>query len=408
MSDQQDGLMTSHTPEIEKASPVTAPMRQPIIGPIAANIAFVMELTLVPLLLPGIQLQFSLSIGDLAWIFNSYGIAVAVGLLIGGWCGDAFDPRKVFGYGVAFFAAGSLLVAAAPDYETLIIGRVIQGLGAGIFAPLLPLLLTRSAPLNPGRMLIFWGSIAGYVAAFAPLLYGRFFDEQSWNLAFIFIAVLAIVALMILKGSQVSDDCVARSGPPIDYLELFRVPRLWITLVYVFCTYGSITYYLFRLPVWLSDNEINAASVGLAMTVMWLIFSGLSTLLRNLVDSPNIRTIMLAAPLLIALGLPLSYDSDNLSFLLLSSAVVGSGLACSNAPSTQLILQFAPKGMTAVSTSLDITFARLGGIATVAIFAEAEIASAVSATCFLCLIAALCALMASKGLRDGACNLDRP
>lgn len=375
--------------------------RRVIVGPIAANIAFVMELTLVPLLLPAIQLQFGLSIGELAWIFNSYGIAIAIGVLLGGWCGDAFNTRTVFSFGAAFFAAGSLLVAAADSFETLIIGRALQGFGGGIFSPLVPLLLTRASPLKPGRVLIVWGSIAGYVAAFAPLFYGSFIGEYGWNIAFVFIAIIAVIALVILIGSQATDDIAPCSGPTADYSELFRTRNLWVTFVYVFCTYGSITYYLFRLPVWLSNNEIKAASVGFALSIMWLTFSGFSTLLRNMVDRPHIRVIMLAAPLLIAAGFSLSYYDDNLLLLVLSSVLVGSGLACSNAPSTQLILRFAPKGMSAVSTSLDITFARLGGIATVAILAETEFAFAASAICLSCLVAGFCALTASKGLAHG-------
>ncbi|SMC13800.1 hypothetical protein ROA7745_03660 [Roseovarius aestuarii] len=150
----------------------------------------------------------------------------------------------------------------------------------------------------------------------------------------------------------------------------------------------------------MSDHDVNTAGVGLVLSVMWLTFSGLSTLLRNMVDSPHIRTIMIAAPLLIIAGFPLSYYNENLFLVILSSVLVGSGLACSNAPSTQLVLRFAPKGMSAVSTSLDITFARLGGIATVAILAEMEFGYAVPAICVSCLVAAFCALTASKGLAD--------
>ena len=85
--------MGSHTPNIDSSPSVADTSRVAILGPIAANIAFVMELTLVPLLLPAIQMQFGLSVADLAWVFNSYGIAVAVGVLFGGWLGDAFDTR---------------------------------------------------------------------------------------------------------------------------------------------------------------------------------------------------------------------------------------------------------------------------------------------------------------------------
>lgn len=392
--------MTSHMPDIEKTASTAASPRKAIFGPIVANVAFVMELTLVPLLLPAIQMQFDLSIGELAWVFNAYGIAVAIGVLLGGWCGDAFNTRKVFGYGVVCFAAGSLVVAAAESFEMLILGRIVQGLGAGIFSPLVPILLTQAASLKPGRALIVWGSISGYVAAFAPLFYGSFLGQYGWKIAFIFIAFMAAIAWSILNGSQTDDAPAPDPGRTKDYSEFFRARNLWVTFLYVFCTYGSITYYLFRLPVWLSENDVEATSVGFVLSIMWLTFSGLSTLLRNMVDGPRLRVIMLAAPLLIVAGFPLLYSGDSLLLLVLSSVLVGSGLACSNAPSTQLILKFAPKGMRAVSTSLDITFARVGGIAAVAFLADTEFAYAAAAIGGSCLIAAICALTANKGIAE--------
>ncbi len=390
--------MTSHMPKIDTADPVAVPARRAIVGPIAANIAFVMELTLVPLLLPAIQSQFGLSIGELAWVFNSYGIAVALGVLLGGWCGDAFNTRKVFGCGVALFAAGSLLVAAADSFGALVAGRTLQGLGGGIFSPLVPLLLTRASPLRPGRALIFWGSIAGYVAALAPLFYGGFLSEYGWSNAFIFIAVVAAIALLILSGTQGTDDPVPHPRAIRRYVDLFRTPHLWLTFLYVFSSYGAITYYLFRLPVLLSDSDVEVAGVGFALSIVWLTFSGLSTLLRNMVDRHHLRTIMVAAPVLIAAGFLQLYFSANLPLVILSAVFVGSGLACSNAPSTQLVLRLAPKGMSALSTSLDITFARLGGITTVAILAETGFTYAAPTIVLSCVIAAFCAMTAGKGL----------
>lgn len=388
--------MTSHTPDIDKATLAVAPASKAIFGPVIANVAFVMELTLVPLLLPAIQLQFDLSIGALAWVFNGYGIAVAIGVILGGWCGDAFNTRKVFAYGVAFFAAGSLVIAVSESFEMLIIGRILQGLGGGIFSPLVPLLLTQALPRRPGRALIVFGSISGYVAAFAPLLYSGFIGEHGWKFAFVFIAFLAMMAWFFLTRYQTDLEPAPGATSKRNYSDLFRARYLWMTFLYVFCTYGAITYYLFQLPVWLSDNNVEAMSVGFVLSIMWLTFSGLSTLLRNMVDGPRLRLIMLAAPLFIATGFPLSYFGDDLMLLVLSSVLVGAGLACSNAPSTQLILRFAPKGMSAVSTSLDITFARIGGIVAVALLVDAEFAYAATAICLSCFIAATCAFVASK------------
>jgi predicted MFS family arabinose efflux permease len=396
MAEQHLSQLGPKAADIHKISGGLTVPRAAIIGPIAAYIAFVMELTLVPLLLPAIQSQFGLSVGSLAWVFNSYGAAVAIGVLFCGYFGDTLNIRRIFGLGVALFATGALVSATAQNYETLIAGRLLQGFGSGVFSPLVPIFLTRASPNTPGRALILWGSIAGYIAAFAPLLYGNLLGDHSWRLAFVFIAVIAAGALILLIGSQVSQDAEPSTSSKRNYREILRNRDLLVTLAYVFCTYGSITYYLFRLPVWLSENEIGASSIGLVLSVAWLTFSSVSTLLRNMVDRHHVQWIMCVAPLLIAVGLLLLFDHQSFLLVVLSSVLIGAGLACSNAPSTQLILKFAPEGMTAVSASLDITFARIGGIATVSVLAGIDGGYASLAIGVLCLLAAICAQVVSR------------
>lgn len=369
-----------------------------IIGSIAVSIAFVMELTLVPLLLPVIQRELGLSISELAWVFNSYGFAVAFGVLLGGWLGDVFNTTKVFAAGVVFFASGSALVAYVGDYELMILGRVLQGFGGGLFSPLVPVLLTRASPQRPGRVLIVWGSVAGYVAAFAPLIYSSFLVGYGWKLAFLLFAILSVAALAIVYRSNVGDERISFTESSASYSKLFRSKALWLMFGYVFCTYGSITYFLFRVPIWLADNAFEPVRIGFVLSIMWLSFSVVSTLLRNRVDEHYVRAILLAGPVLIGLGFPLAYFCGEMACVLIASVLVGSGLACSNAPSTQLILKLAPKGTSAVSASLDITFARLGGVATVAFLAQEEFGDAVLAVAVLCTFALLCAIATARRL----------
>lgn len=386
------------SPQLEKHRTKSFASNLAIVGLVAANIAFVLELTLVPLLLTDIQTEFGLSIEDLSWVFNSYGISVAVGVLFGGWSGDALNTRRVFCFGVATFAAGALLVAVANTFETLILGRVLQGLGGGIFSPLVPLLITRVSPRKPGSALIFWGSISGYTAAFAPFVYANAFEDYGWELALVLNATVAAMALGAMVAAPDFDSFKASTIAKFDYSTLLRVRNLWLTYGYVFCTYGSITYFLFFLPVWLGSNNVTTASIGFLLSTLWLTYSVVSALLRGLVDGPHIRMIMLAAPLLIAAGVPvLSYDGGTI-FLVLAAVLVGAGLACSNAPSTQLILKFAPKGMNAVATSLDITFARLGGIFAVAMLAETTPFRAATAVFLFCAVATCCTLCVGKKL----------
>lgn len=363
-----------------------------IISSIAASIAFVMELTLVPLILPDIQSHYGLAIGDLAWVFNAYGISVAVGVIVGGWVGDAFGIRRIFALGVLMFAAGAALVSLSGSFETLIAGRILQGFGGGVFSPLVPLLLTRALPARPGKILIIWGSITGYIAAFAPLAASQAISFIGWQLVFALFVLLSGVALLLSVGNGAEEpEPITRTTPNL--LLLGQAPNLWLVFGYIFCTYGAITFYLFRLPLWLSDTDYNVETIGIVLTTMWLSFSIASTLLRNAVDGNHIKSIVLVAPLLIAASFFVAYLSRETAWLMLSAGLVGAGFACSNAPSTQLVLRFAPKGLSVISASLDITFARLGGVATIAWLASSQFGFSVAVVVGLSLAASLCALI---------------
>jgi len=361
-----------------------------VASPIVASIAFVMELTLVPLLLPSIQSNYGLTIGAIAWFFNSYGIAVALGVIIGGWVGDFFGARKIFGVGVLMFALGGIIVFGGEQFEALVFGRVLQGFGGGLFSPVVPVLVAKAMPRQPGKILIIWGSVTGYAAAFAPLAASWLIAIIGWQSVFLFFAVLAGAAfLLFVRSTETQPEPNLRSRPNLRLLLQAR--SLWLVFGYVFCTYGTITLYLFRLPLRLAENNSGAETIGIVLAAIWFSFSVVSTLLRNLVDGIHLRKIVLAAPLLIATSFLLAYLSSATVLLVLSAISLGAGFACSNAPSTQLVLKFAPKGLSAISTSLDITFARLGGVATVALLAQLGFGQSLVVVLSLSIVASICA-----------------
>lgn len=348
-------------------------------GPIAVSVAFVVELTLVPLLLPFIQDEFRLSVVQLAWVFNFYGVSVAIGVLLSGWLGDIFETEKVFAFGVSLFAAGSVLAALSDSFTALIVARAVQGFGAGFFSPLVPILLTRAVPDRPGKVLIVWGSLTGYAASTAPLIFGSLLHGDQWRVAFFCFAIISAIALILLFWPTRTSRASQMARPPMNLTGLFQNRDLWLVYGYIFATYGAITYYLFNLPLWLSEAGYSSKMIAVALSGIWLCFSVVSTMLRNLVDRPHVRKIMLMAPVLIATGFAIALLREDPASVILASILIGSALACSNSPSTQLVLGFAPKGMSSTAASLDITFARLGGVASVAILAPAGFGVAVLA-----------------------------
>ena len=344
-------------------------MNRLTIGAVIAGIAFVMELTMLPLLLSAIKEDFSLSVIELAWVFNAYAIAVAIAVCCSGFAGDVLDPRKLFIWGVSLFAMGSFLSASSDGLNALIVGRVVQGTGGGLFFPLVPILLTHASAGRAGRILMIWGALTGVSAAVLPMLGAAMLVGFGWSAIFVAFAAVSILALLFVALGQNRVDAFRTRRVP-NYRKLLTIRGYWLLLFYVFVTYGCFSYYLFHFPVSWHSNGFDDTSISIFLSCVWLAFSGASFLLRNQIDGNGLRWGLLAAPGLLGLSfLVASFDVNGRVFQLLSAVLVGTGLACCNSPTTHLLLLISPKDLRATSSSLDIIFARGGSVLTVSLLA---------------------------------------
>jgi EmrB/QacA subfamily drug resistance transporter len=121
-------------------APVAAPPEHRRLGLALAVIAtaqlmVVLDATIVNVALPHIQDALHFSGSNLEWVVNAYALAFGGLLLLGGRSGDLLGRRRVFIFGIALFALGSLLGGFATDQAWLLICRVIQGIGGAFAAP---------------------------------------------------------------------------------------------------------------------------------------------------------------------------------------------------------------------------------------------------------------------------------
>src|SRR3954465_296158 len=98
-----------------------------------AGMAFALSQTVVSPALPEIQREFGAAPSSAAWILTGYLLAASVATPIVGKLGDLFGRGKVLTVVLLIFAAGSAVCALAPSLAVLVLGRVIQGVGGGIF-----------------------------------------------------------------------------------------------------------------------------------------------------------------------------------------------------------------------------------------------------------------------------------
>jgi EmrB/QacA subfamily drug resistance transporter len=135
--------------------------------------------------LTSIREDLGASLEALEWTVNAYTLAFAVFLLTGAALGDRYGRRRVFVLGLAVFTAASAAAALAPSTGALIAARAVQGLGAGIVAPLSLTILSAAVPAERrGLALGVWSGVSGLGVALGPLVGGAVIEGISWQWIF--------------------------------------------------------------------------------------------------------------------------------------------------------------------------------------------------------------------------------
>jgi EmrB/QacA subfamily drug resistance transporter len=155
-----------------------------LAGACAGLFLLMLDSTVVALALPAIRHDVDASAEGLQWVMNGYLLTIAVLVVTAGRLGDMFGRKRVFLAGMVFFALGSIVSGAAGDQDALILGRVLQGVGA---APMLSLSLALVCNVFPAaeqpRALGIWAAVSAVALAIGPLA-GGLLIELDWRVIF--------------------------------------------------------------------------------------------------------------------------------------------------------------------------------------------------------------------------------
>ncbi|MFA5326856.1 MAG: DHA2 family efflux MFS transporter permease subunit [Prolixibacteraceae bacterium] len=145
----------------------------------------VLDATIVNVGLPKIMATFGVGIDKIEWVITAYMLSMAVMLPTSGWLADKFGYKRLYFIGLLLFTLGSALCGMSNDENTLILSRIVQGLGAGMIQPLGMAIITREFPPHQRGVAIgFWAISAAASVSFGPLIGGYLVDNFSWQLIF--------------------------------------------------------------------------------------------------------------------------------------------------------------------------------------------------------------------------------
>jgi EmrB/QacA subfamily drug resistance transporter len=203
-------------------------------GACAGLFLLMLDSTVVALALPSIRHDVGASSEGLQWVMNGYLLTIAVLVVTAGRLGDMFGRKRVFLAGMVCFAIGSVVSGAAGDQVALIVGRVLQGVGA---APMLSLSLALVCNVFPAeeqpRALGIWAAVSAVALAIGPLA-GGLLIEIDWRVIFwMNLPVSALGIAITLAAAPESTDPSA--GSRIDWpgLALISVGLTAVVLALV-------------------------------------------------------------------------------------------------------------------------------------------------------------------------------
>ncbi|MGA7205444.1 MAG: DHA2 family efflux MFS transporter permease subunit [Specibacter sp.] len=154
--------------------------------------------TIVSVANPKIMEGLHTDINSVIWVTSAYLLAYAVPLLVTGRLGDKYGPKNLYLIGLTVFTLASLWCGLSGDISTLIIARVVQGLGAAMMTPQTMAVITRIfAPDKRGPAMGLWGATAGVAMLVGPILGGVLVDGLGWEWIFFVNVPVGIVAFVM-------------------------------------------------------------------------------------------------------------------------------------------------------------------------------------------------------------------
>jgi len=386
-----------------------------------------LDATVVNTALPAIGQDFGASLTSLQWIVNAYSLTLAGLLLLGGSLGDRYGRRRLFVFGILWFAVASLIGAIAPNSPALIGARALQGIGAALLTPgSLAIIETTFHPEDRSTAIGAWSGLGGVMMAIGPVVGGYLTTAMSWRLIFFinlpFAALAAWAAMRHLPESRhetatarldyvgaglaglglggvifaltigpdgwdtpivlatgvggiialVSFALVERaSRHPLLPLEIFRSRQFTAANAITFLIYGALGGALFLLPIQLQRvvglSALESGSALIPMTILMLL---LSPLAGRCAERTGPRLPMTVGPFVAAAGLALLVrvgPGGGYWLTILPAVVVfGLGLSITVAPLTATVLAAAGPEHAGIASAINNDVARTAGLMAVA------------------------------------------
>jgi DHA2 family multidrug resistance protein len=200
----------------------------------------VLDTSIANIALPHIAGGLSATPEEATWVLTSYLVANAIVLPMTGWLGNYFGRKRVLLACLVMFTFASVLCGLAWDLPTLVIARILQGLGGGAMVPIAQSIMLESFPRQKrgAAMAVF---AQGVVVApiLGPVFGGWITDSYSWRWIFYINVPVGIFAVLMAKWVVEDPPYIKRDlEATIDYFG-FALLAVWLATMQIVLDKGQ-------------------------------------------------------------------------------------------------------------------------------------------------------------------------
>ncbi|HCU8024712.1 TPA: DHA2 family efflux MFS transporter permease subunit [Staphylococcus aureus] len=158
----------------------------------------ILNQTLLNVALPKINTEFNISASTGQWLMTGFMLVNGILIPITAYLFNKYSYRKLFLVALVLFTIGSLICAISMNFPIMMVGRVLQAIGAGVLMPLGSIvIITIYPPEKRGSAMGTMGIAMILAPAIGPTLSGYIVQNYHWNVMFYGMFIIGILAILV-------------------------------------------------------------------------------------------------------------------------------------------------------------------------------------------------------------------